>query len=130
LGGEVFLLPLKKLLTMKPTIYNLQFYILLTILLISNQQTAQSFIWGQRGGSHTFFNYVSDKNEIRKLVVDNQNNYYALGHIGHLNTNIADIPKTYWGENSSNSRDVFFASFACDGAYRWSKIIGGGGRVF
>ena len=106
------------------------FYILCLLLCFSWQSDAQSFIWGQRGGSHTFFNSPNDKNEIRRLVSDAQNNYYALGRIGHLNTNIAGVPKTYWGEQNSNSYDVFLASFACDGSYRWSKIFGGDGAEY
>ena len=58
------------------------------------------------------------------MVTDSERNVYVISQVGEAGLTIDGNPKTYWGDNTTLG-DVALASFACDGTYRWSKIIGG-----
>lgn len=64
--------------------------------------------------------------EVIDIVTDSQKNIYVLAPVGQTLLNIDGNPKTNYGDSSSKT-DFTLSSFSCDGTYRWSKIIGGGG---
>ena len=60
------------------------------------------------------------------IVTDEDNNYYFLGTIASGSTHVDGNPVPDYGIGSSG-RNIIITSFTCDGAYRWSRVIGGGG---
>src|SRR5690554_3175846 len=61
------------------------------------------------------------------IVIDADNNYYFLASLATGNTHVDGNPITdYSGNPNGGSQTVFF-SFTCDGTYRWSRPVGGGG---
>lgn len=85
---------------------------------------AQSFQWIKDGGSAE--NLGSNNFEqVYSIATDSQKNVYVLSKVGMSSLNIDGNPKTNYDDPSSFPTDIVLASFSCDGAYRWSKIIGG-----
>ena len=95
--------------------------ILLTLLL-SNVQ-AQSWQWGKRGGGDQAIGDLNSTERVRMIKTDTQGNVYAICPVSTPNLNIDGNPKT--GYSNGNTYDYALTSFACDGTYRWSKVIGG-----
>ena len=93
----------------------------LVLIVISSVFYAQDWQWIKAGGSCSFGvdEYTID------IATDSDRNAYCISYIGDCNTNIDGHPKEFWG--NSVPEDTQVSSFACDGTYRWSKIIGGGG---
>jgi hypothetical protein len=60
-------------------------------------------------------------------VTDAERNIYTLSAVGITSINIDGNAKTGFGD-STTLTDYVISSFSCDGTYRWSKIIGGGGN--
>lgn len=104
--------------------------ILLSLFFITSLATAQSWQWGKRGGSTDDLNASGGtKEEVLQMVTDSQNNIYMISAVGKNGLDVDGVPKNYYGDPGSFINDeVVLASFACDGSYRWSKIIGGEGR--
>lgn len=94
-------------------------------LIFITSSYSQTFKWGKKGGSSSNPSYIE---EVYSMAVDNQNNIYCLSTVGKNNLNIDGNTKQYLGDDVSNYNDIALSSFACDGTYRWSKIIGGGYR--
>jgi hypothetical protein len=87
---------------------------------------AQSWQWGKRGGTTDDLQNTSEY--VRKIVTDANGNIYLLVPVGISNLNIDGHPKATYsilGGGSGANIDFVIASFACDGSYRWSKVIGG-----
>lgn len=85
---------------------------------------AQSFQWIKDGGSAE--NLGSNNFEqVYSIATDSQKNVYVLSKVGMSSLNIDGNPKTNYDDPSSFPTDIVLASFSCEGAYRWSKIIGG-----
>src|SRR5690606_14518798 len=89
--------------------------------------------WGKRGGgSNIIYNeigtiaYNFKAEMIWDTVVDEQNNYYFLGKISSGTTTVDGNGVTTFGNNSYGD-NIIITSFTCDGTYRWSRVIGGGG---
>lgn len=83
---------------------------------------AQDWQWIKDGGS-------SDGNpdeQVIDMVTDSDRNVYVISQVGKNGLTIDGNVKTNWGDNTT-LKDIALASFSCDGTYRWSKIIGGGG---
>ncbi len=106
----------------------------LLFLLGSFFSTAQDYEWdwGKRGGgSNSMFNEIGTiaYNFIAEMiwdtVVDEQNNYYFLGKISSGTTTVDGNEVTTFGNNNYGN-NIIITSFACDGTYRWSRVIGGG----
>ena len=85
---------------------------------------AQSFQWIKDGGSSENLG-SNDYEQAYSIATDSQKNVYVLSKVGMSSLNIDGNPKTNYDDPSSTPTDVVLASFACDGTYRWSKIIGG-----
>jgi type IX secretion system substrate protein len=105
-----------------------QLLIILLYCLASPLSQAQSWQWGKRGGSTDILSTLGDERweEVIAIVTDSHKNIYTLSPVGQMNLTIDGNPKTNYGDSSSIT-DFALSSFACDGTYRWSKIIGGGG---
>ncbi|WP_395054180.1 T9SS type A sorting domain-containing protein [Flavobacterium sp.] len=101
--------------------------IIYLLLILSINATAQSWQWGKRGGSTDDLNATSGtKEEVTHIVTDSQNNIYMISAVGKNGLDVDGNPKNYYGDpNGFLKNDFVLASFACDGTYRWSKIIGG-----
>lgn len=85
---------------------------------------SQSFQWIKDGGSAE--NLGSNNFEqVYSIATDSQKNVYVLSKVGMSSLNIDGNPKPNYDDPSSFPTDIVLASFSCDGAYRWSKIIGG-----
>src|SRR5690554_3393116 len=114
-----------------------RFSLLLSLffLLGSFFSTAQNYEWnwGKRGGgSNMIYNETSGGlNNFRgeliwDIVVDEQNNYYFLGKISSGTTTVDGNEVTTFGNNNYGN-NIIITSFTCNGTYRWSRVIGGGG---
>lgn len=97
--------------------------IFFTLVLISSTVFSQTFQWGRRGGG---LNAIpQDREQVYKIATAPDGTVYTLSAVSSGNLNIEGNVKTFLGDNSTKY-DVAMASFACDGTYRWSRIIGGG----
>src|SRR5690606_36313811 len=125
---------------MKTKLHTIQrFSILLSIFcslfsILSFSQTYE-WQWAKSGGgnlklqsepsgamSNSFgFEHIQD------IVTDQDNNYYFLGKIGHGNSHVDGNEVTTSGSSTTGSHNIVITSFACNGTYRWSRVIGGGG---
>lgn len=102
---------------------------LLTVCcLIVGVSHSQSWQWGKRGGSVDQLDILGSnrQEEVFGIVTDSQKNIYTISYVGMNNLNVDGNTKTNFGDNITLT-DVCLSSFSCDGTYRWSKIIGGGG---
>jgi hypothetical protein len=97
--------------------------ILLLMLLTSFLAQSQSWQWIKEGGSTE--NLSSRQEEVYSIVTDSEKNSYVLSRVGRSSLLIDGNPKTAYENFSPN--ETVIVSFTCDGVYRWSKIIGGGG---
>ena len=97
------------------------------ILLLTLQVSAQSWQWGKRGGSTDNLNTSGGTiEEVTDIVTDSQNNIYMISAVGKNGLDVDGVTKNYYGDPGTFIQDDFvLASFACDGTYRWSKIVGG-----
>ena len=100
--------------------------------ILSFSQTYQ-WDWAKRGGGSnsvfgetegTLNNFAVEM--IWDIVVDEQNNYYFLGKISSGTTTVDGNEVTTFGNNAYGN-NIIITSFTCDGTYRWSRVIGGGG---
>lgn len=96
---------------------NYQILILIVLSLFSiNLQYAQSFQWAKSGGS------VNDlREQLDHIVTDAQGNVYGTAMVGKDNLQVDGIPKTITSPHPR--QNAMIVSFACDGSYRWSKVI-------
>jgi hypothetical protein len=86
---------------------------------------SQSWQWGKRGGSLQELDLNATRaEEAQHLVTDSNKNIYGISRVGLVGLNIDNVVKTSF-DNGSYPNDCALFSFACDGSYRWSKIIGG-----
>ncbi|MEE9350352.1 MAG: T9SS type A sorting domain-containing protein [Flavobacteriaceae bacterium] len=92
------------------------------LLLGSFPAYAQDWQWIKDGGSLD----GNPDEQVIDMVTDSDRNVYVISQVGKNGLTIDGNVKTNWGDNTT-LRDIALASFSCDGTYRWSKIIGGGG---
>ncbi|MBA4133920.1 MAG: hypothetical protein C0525_04250 [Flavobacterium sp.] len=85
---------------------------------------SQSWQWGKRGGGNGV-NGFDYQEEVRAIETDSQGNVYIFANIAPGGIDIDGNTKAGYG-----SDDCVLASFACDGSYRWSTIVGGVGEDF
>ena len=103
-----------------------RFFIVL-ILLANTLAQAQTWQWGKRGGSDSSIIDAQQLERVYSIVTDSQKNSYMLANIGKTTPDIDGVPKLNYGSVNAIV-DVALVSFACDGSYRWSKIIGAKGN--
>ena len=96
----------------------------LLLLLWNNSMTAQQkdWQWIKQGGASI---EGDETEETYDIATDNDRNVYAVSAMGIYNLQIDGNTKTFYGSPAGTLGDYALASFACDGTYRWSKIIGG-----
>lgn len=87
---------------------------------------SQSWQWGKRGGAlePLTITLMHGQEQTYNLVTDSQKNIYGLSRVGFAGLDIDGVSKTNF-DNGSSPADYSLFSFACDGTYRWSKVIGG-----
>lgn len=84
---------------------------------------AQSWQWGKSGGTSDSFYPLYEA--VRSTCTDRYGNVYITSEVGTTNSQVNGVPKQSYNSGFGLT-DAVIASFSCDGAYRWSKIIGGG----
>jgi hypothetical protein len=95
------------------------------ILLLSFISHCQSWQWGKRGGALEAIPGGSlRQEETYFLTTDSHKNIYGLSTVGKTGLNIDNVVKSNFDDIPA-PLDIALFSFACDGSYRWSKIIGG-----
>ncbi len=87
---------------------------------------AQSWQWGKSGGGGGSSPDVNDKEEVVSMVTDSQKNIYILSKLFDDGQQVAGQPVEFYDQ--PGDYDYIISSVACDGTYRWSKVIGGKGR--
>lgn len=98
---------------------------LVLVLLLSFASHCQSWQWGKRGGSlDQIPGGASRQEETYSLATDSHKNIYGLSTVGFSGLNIDNVVKSNFDAGSA-PLDISLFSFACDGSYRWSKVIGG-----
>jgi len=103
-----------------PMIKKLLFFSVLSVTFTYSQ----SWQWGKRGGGNGV-NGFDYQEEVRAIETDSQGNVYIFSPIAPGGIDIDGNTKPGYG-----SDDCVLASFACDGSYRWSTVIGGVGEDF
>jgi hypothetical protein len=105
-------------------------FLLISVLFIGTvfSSSAQSWQWIKDGGSDDVLATTSNlrQEEVYSIVTDSEKNIYTLSAVGKSSLNIDGNPKTNYGDDTTLT-DYAISSFSCNGTYRWSKIIGGGG---
>jgi hypothetical protein len=98
----------------------------LIVLLLSLVSYSQSWQWAKRGGSLEPIegDYFHGQEETFSLATDSNKNIYGVSMVGSVGLNVDGNPKTNF-DTGGYPIDYALFSFACDGTYRWSKIIGG-----
>ena len=107
---------------MKPTIKQT---LSLLLLLSATATIAQSWQWGKRGGGVGDGMQSDRRDDLYAIVTDSENNIYGLSKVYGGGVDIDGNAKDFYDEPCGYCYDVALVSFACDGSYRWSKIIGG-----
>jgi len=87
----------------------------------------QSWQWGKSGGTTDSFNSLTE--EVKSACTDIYGNVYLVSDVASTNSQVDGVPKQNYN-NGFGLYDGVLASFSCTGAYRWSKVIGGGGPDF
>lgn len=97
-----------------------------TLLLLAGiSASAQTYQWSKSGGTVNNISETYGLEKIRDLTIDSQGNLYFITNVSSLGLTIDGNWKTLWSTNGTTT-DGLLASFACDGTYRWSKVIGSG----
>ena len=99
---------------------------LILLLLYPFVTYGQSWQWGKRGGAlePLTITGLHGQEQTYNLVTDSQKNIFGLSRVGFTGLDIDGISKANF-DNGSSPSDYALFSFACDGTYRWSKVIGG-----
>ena len=93
-------------------------------LFLNLSATGQTWQWGKRGGSFSNGANTEPHEKVVDLATDKNGNVYLIGYIAKPGSpNVDGNPITAYGE-----KDIILSSFSCNGTYRWSKVIGGGGN--
>ncbi|WP_026752901.1 T9SS type A sorting domain-containing protein [Sediminibacter sp. Hel_I_10] len=98
------------------------------VFLLSLFASAQDWQWIKRGGSNNTLNTsgTTRQEEVYNIVTDSQKNVYVMSQVGYTDTDVeGNEIETY--ASPTTITDHMISSFSCDGTYRWSKVIGGGG---
>jgi len=101
---------------------------IILVLLTAYSSHCQSWQWGKRGGATDalVLSGFDRKEETYSLATDHNKNIYGLSRVGYSSLDIDNVTKSNF-DNGSSPSDYALFSYACDGSYRWSKIIGGVG---
>ncbi len=92
-------------------------------MLFSLLLPAQTWQWGKSGGTTDSFNSLEE--QVKSACTDIYGNVYMVSDVASTNSQVDGVPKQNYN-NGFGLYDGVVASFTCSGAYRWSKVIGGG----
>lgn len=95
----------------------------LFLLFIATDLQAQSWQWGKRGGSTNPATNTCCLENASDMATDKNGNIYVLGS-ANMGINVDGHSHAGYGNNLS-SGNVIIASWNCNGAFRWMKVIGG-----
>lgn len=101
-----------------------------TLLHAQEDDDERSWQWIKRGGSiSTLPTSINSQMEgTYEIRTDSEQNIYVLSSVGLFDIDVDGHDKGDNYDNSTTKMDFILASFTCEGEYRWSKIIGGGGK--
>lgn len=88
---------------------------------------AQTYQWVKGGGSDLSITTLSQSEQINQMCTDANGNVYALGVMGN-GTMVADTFHRTMAYTAP--RNVFLASYNCNGQMRWAKLIGSGNDTY
>ncbi len=102
------------------------FSTLLTLLLIANSSTAQTWQWARRGGGGPGLNNIAEK--IVDMQCDKNGNVYMLAQLdGGSDITLGTQNTDSSVQNLRGGRDAALISYDCTGKLRWYKIFGSNG---
>jgi len=93
----------------------------LSLFLITTISNAQSWQWGISGGS--FDDDNTNDETVKSIATDSDGNVYSLSNVGVNGLQVAGVSKEGY-----SGIDYMISSFSCSGEYRWSRVIGSGGK--
>lgn len=101
---------------------------LLILFLFTLSSNAQSFQWGASGGGTDDSPNIDRAEQMKYITTDSEGNVYGITKVSNNGLIINGVSKPDIANSSSFGRSAL-VSYSCDGAFRWSKIIGqlGGG---
>lgn len=94
-----------------------KYYFLLALLCSFYSSHSQSWLWGRNGGSTS---NTQEDEAAESMFTDPDGNVYLRSVVDSGNLHSGGTPLEAGG-----GMDGLITSFGCDGAYRWSKVIGG-----
>lgn len=95
---------------------------------LSTLASAQSYKWIKGGGSVSSFKSGAEWETIRRMCTDANGNLYIAAFVGDNNITADTFYKAgvhYGGFGGKGLDHIFFASYSCEGAMRWGKLIEG-----
>ena len=98
----------------------------LSILLAFNTfiHAQSDWQWGISGGS---FTDITGSENIESIATDQDGNVFFTASVGPNNLVLDGMPQDFYGSNLMI--DQLIGSYDCEGNYRWSRSIGGGGGM-
>jgi Secretion system C-terminal sorting domain len=83
--------------------------------------------WAAVGGGSNYFDpNLLMKEGVHSIVTDSQKNVYFITQVGTLDLLVNGQPRTHYDvPNGAFAIDGLLVSYACDGSFRWSKIVSG-----
>ncbi|MBX2905491.1 MAG: T9SS type A sorting domain-containing protein [Taibaiella sp.] len=109
---------------MKKTVTNLSHLAVIVALFFSTLTHAQSYKWVKGGGSTSSLS--PEKEQVKYSCTDDNGNVYTLSLMGMTNI-LADTFYRATARNITTSVHNFLASYDCNGALRWAKMLEGYG---
>ena len=103
------------------------YFLLIILFLCTSTTVAQSWQWIKSGGSDDELDTRYQEGVV-DMTADNFGNICLLSSVGSNLLQVDGNPKTAYCKG--NAQSFMIASFACDGNYRWSKVIGGNNSCF
>jgi PKD repeat protein len=100
--------------------------ILVILFFSASIANAQSYKWVKGGGSTT--NLPSNEEHVKFMCTDDNGNLYVVADMGMMNI-LADTFYRAAARNISTGVHNFIASYNCNGALRWAKMLEGYGGV-
>jgi PKD repeat protein len=96
-----------------------QLLFLYLLIFSVNFSHAQTWQWAVGGGSSNNSAIADQFERIEDIALDVHGNVYTLSNVGTNDINVGGVPVVGWQYGN-----ILVNSFTCDGALRWSKIIG------
>jgi len=95
----------------------------LGIVLATAPLFSQTWQWAKKGGATDALGNTTEHEEVKSMCTDSYGNVYVTSYAGRVNLRVDGHPKDTYSVFGLN--DAVLSAFSCDGAYKWSKVIGG-----